>query len=121
MRDSNAFTAATIGAIFFSSRSLLVPKTLLTIPSNISEFTGEGSGIQSSDSFDVRVGSHFEFEVVSRPPKLGGQHDRDAVEIVRGVVPTAAFFEKWFLWNHPGPHQELGATPPDFRRGLEED
>jgi hypothetical protein len=21
------------------------------------------------------------------PPKLGGQHDRDAVEIVRGVVP----------------------------------
>jgi len=34
------------------------------------------------------------------PPESGGQYDRDAVEIVRGVVPKR-HCDKWFLWNHP--------------------
>jgi len=41
------------------------------------------------------------------PPKLGGQHDRDEVEIVRGVDPMPTHFG---LGTTPA----LLATPPDL-------
>jgi len=47
---------------------------------------------------------HFEIGEASCPPESGGPHDRDVVEIVRGVVPK------------PHPYKvRLGTTPRGTR------
>jgi hypothetical protein len=42
-------------------------------------------------------------ELGNCPPESGGQHDRDVVEIVRGVVPEPHIFR---LGNHPSRHRK---------------
>jgi hypothetical protein len=47
---------------------------------------------------------HFEIRETNCPPESGGQHDRDEVAIVRGVVPK------------PHPYKvRLGTTPRGIR------
>ena len=74
------------------------------LPASSAGSTFSGPGLRGMrpgrrcESFSLRGFAQKLGEAFS-PPKLGGQHDRDAVEIVRGVVPKLGL--TGLLGNHP--------------------